>query len=225
MQNFVNNWSMPVELAAGAETLALTLPAGSYRITLADAAGASATRWEVVGAVVAGGVATLQRGLEGTTDQTWPEGSVAYVTITAGFLEELQQSMAAQHAYRGVGSPVGAVVAPVSSHYIDEEAGEIWFCVFSDGTESDWRRMAVDNDVINASGSTATVTIGNPLPINILLAPGTTVQFTFAGPIYSNVALSGELLSFTTASLCSMSLRRVDGGGVTLTVTPLTEYN
>ena len=95
MQNFVNNWSMPVELAAGAETLALTLPAGSYRITLADAAGASATRWEVVGAVVAGGVATLQRGLEGTADQAWPEGSVAYVTITAGFLEGLQQEIAA----------------------------------------------------------------------------------------------------------------------------------
>lgn len=225
MQNFVNNWSVPVELAAGAETLALTLPAGSYRITLADAAGASATRWEVVGAVVAGGVATLQRGLEGTTDQAWPEGSVAYVTITAGFLEELQQSMAAQHVNRGVGSPVGVVVAPVNSHYLDEDAGEVWFCVFSDGTESDWRRMAVDNDEMNALGSTGTLMIGNPLPLDILLAQGTTVQFTFGGPIYSNVALSGEILSFTAASLCSMSLRRVDGGGATLIVTPLTEYN
>jgi len=133
--------------------------------------------------------------------------------------------MTVQHEYRGVGSPVGVVVAPVNSHYIDEDAGEIWFCVFGDGSESDWRRMAVDNDVMNGLGSTGTLTVGNLLPLDMLLATGTAVEFTFGGPIYSNVALSGEILSFTAASLCSMSLRRVDGGGATLIVTPLTEYN
>lgn len=86
--NFVNNWSRPVTLAAGATTLALDLPDGSYRLTLADSA-TTPTRWEITDATVAAGTATLTRALEGTTDQAWPEGSVIYCSLTAGTLAQL----------------------------------------------------------------------------------------------------------------------------------------
>lgn len=86
--NFVNNWSRPVTLAAGATTLALDLPDGSYRLTLADSA-AAPTRWEIIDATVVANTATLTRAQEGTTDQAWPEGSVIYCALTAGTLAQL----------------------------------------------------------------------------------------------------------------------------------------
>lgn len=86
--NFVNNWSRPVTLAAGATTLALDLPDGSYRLTLADSA-AAPTRWEIIDATVAASTATLTRAQEGTSDQAWPEGSVIYCSLTAGTLAQL----------------------------------------------------------------------------------------------------------------------------------------
>lgn len=86
--NFVNNWSRPVTLAAGATTLALDLPDGSYRLTLADSA-AAPTRWEIIDATVVASTATLTRAQEGTTDQAWPEGSVIYCALTAGTLAQL----------------------------------------------------------------------------------------------------------------------------------------
>ncbi len=86
--NFVNNWSRPVTLAAGATTLALDLPDGSYRLTLADSA-AAPTRWEIIDATVVASTATLTRAQEGTTDQAWPEGSVIYCSLTAGTLAQL----------------------------------------------------------------------------------------------------------------------------------------
>lgn len=86
--NFVNNWSQAIALAAGATSADLDLPDGTYRLTLADSA-ASATRWEIVTAVVTGGVAELARGQELTDDQEWPEGSVIYCSLTAGVLGSL----------------------------------------------------------------------------------------------------------------------------------------
>lgn len=86
--NFVNNWSRPVTLAAGATTLALDLPDGSYRLTLADSA-AAPTRWEIIDATVAASTATLTRAQEGTSDQAWPEGSVIYCALTAGTIAQL----------------------------------------------------------------------------------------------------------------------------------------
>lgn len=86
--NFINNWSQPVTLATGATSLALDLPDGEYRLTLADSPFMQ-TRWEIVGASVAAGTATLARGLEGTADQDWPEGSFIYCALTAGVLRDL----------------------------------------------------------------------------------------------------------------------------------------
>ena len=87
--NFVNNWSRDITLAAGATALALDLPDGEYRLTISDG-----SRWEIVGATVTEGQAQLTRGLEGTTDQDWPAGSVMYISVTAGFLVQLQQQIA-----------------------------------------------------------------------------------------------------------------------------------
>ena len=90
MQNFINNWAQPLELAPGVTVLATGLPNGTYRLTFSDAVGQAATRWEIAEAVVVSGSATLTRGIEGTLEQDWPAGSVMYISVTAGFLEQLQ---------------------------------------------------------------------------------------------------------------------------------------
>lgn len=86
--DFVNNWSRPVTLAAGATSLALDLPDGTYRLTCASAPSGTPA-WEIIDAVVSGGVATLARGVEGTADQDWPDGSIIYCSFTAGQLAVL----------------------------------------------------------------------------------------------------------------------------------------
>lgn len=82
MQTYVNNWLREITLEQGATSCPLDLPDGEYRLTLADAA-AGATRWEIVDATVANGVAALVRAREGTTAQLWSLGSVIYNDITA----------------------------------------------------------------------------------------------------------------------------------------------
>lgn len=86
--NYVNNWLRDITLEQGATSCPLALPDGEYRLTLADAA-AGATRWEIVDASVVSGVATLARGLEGTTDQDWLTGSVIYCSLTAGAIASM----------------------------------------------------------------------------------------------------------------------------------------
>lgn len=92
--NFVNNWIRGILLTSGATSCPLDLPDGTYRLALADAMGAEATRWEYIDAVVASGVATLTRGREGTTAQGWGAGSVIYCPPTAGVLEQLFSQIA-----------------------------------------------------------------------------------------------------------------------------------
>ena len=96
--NFINNWQQEVALPLGATSLALSLPDGQYRLVLSDALGATATRWEIVDATVAGGSALLVRGREGTANQAWPDGSVIYSSVTAGVLDDLYAQIAAQAA-------------------------------------------------------------------------------------------------------------------------------
>lgn len=91
--NFLNFWSRPIELAAGATALELDLPDGSYRLTVADAlAGASA--WEIIDAQVVGGTAELTRAREGTDDLDWPAGSLIYCSVTAGLLADVFDRLA-----------------------------------------------------------------------------------------------------------------------------------
>lgn len=93
--NFVNNWLRGITLDAGATACLLDLADGEYRLVIADALGPSATRIEVIGAVVADGEAELQRGLEDTADQEWGAGSVVYCTLTAGALLGLFSQLSA----------------------------------------------------------------------------------------------------------------------------------
>lgn len=97
--NYVNNWLREITLEQGATSCPLDLPDGEYRLTLADAA-AGATRWEIVDAVVVSGSAALTRAVEGTTDQSWPAGSVIYCGLTAATLAALSSG--------GSGVTVGA---------------------------------------------------------------------------------------------------------------------
>ena len=125
--NYVNNWLRAIDLEQGATSCPLDLPDGEYRLTLADAA-AGATRWEIVQAVVASGMATLSRGLEGTEDQAWPVGSVIYSSVTAGFLVQLQQQiadlLARVAALEAGGIPDNALVDGAGEVLVDGE-GEI----------------------------------------------------------------------------------------------------
>lgn len=108
--DFVNNWSRPITLAAGATSLALDLPDGSYRLSLTDSP-ASPTAWEIVGAVVASGTATLTRGMEGTADQSWSSGSVIYCSVTAGVLADLLAQISSLQAGKADATAVDASIS------------------------------------------------------------------------------------------------------------------
>lgn len=95
--NFLNNWSAALELAQGQLQGALPLPDGTYRLTLTDSR-AAPTRWEFIDADVVAGQADLVRGLEGSTDQDWPAGSVIYLAVTAGVLADLFEQLATLQA-------------------------------------------------------------------------------------------------------------------------------
>jgi hypothetical protein len=88
--DFVNNYSAPIAISAATTSAALALPDGVYTLTIA--AGVAATSWEIVGAEVVAGTATLTRGLEGTAAADWPDGSVIYCALTAGVLAGLASS-------------------------------------------------------------------------------------------------------------------------------------
>lgn len=94
---FVNNWRQPITLAQGADSCALSLPDGRYRLTIANSASAP-IRWEFIDAEVVAGHADLLRGLEGSADQDWPAGSVIYLAVTAGVLASLFDQLAALQA-------------------------------------------------------------------------------------------------------------------------------
>lgn len=115
--NFVNNWRRDITLAAGAVSAALDLPNGTYRLTLADAV--PPTRFEIIEAVVANGSASLSRGVEGTTDQNWPAGSVIFASVTAGMLKGFAQS--------GGGGGTAPIVSEDAPSQAPEAIGQLYF--------------------------------------------------------------------------------------------------
>lgn len=140
MQNFVDNWSAEIELAPGVTSLAVDLPDGDYVITFSDSLGLDATRWEIVAAEVVSGVATLTRGQEGTDDQDWPAGSVAYQAVTAGLLRRMQQQITAAAAGQysitelevpagGLTETLAAGVGHVDAYLIAEEPQQLTLIV------------------------------------------------------------------------------------------------
>ncbi|MBH9410471.1 hypothetical protein I5K85_20545 [Pseudomonas aeruginosa] len=96
---WINNWkpTLSVGLAPGATSLTvpdaaaalLPLSVGSWvLLTLSDDAGA---QHEIVKATTrAGGVVTIERAQEGTSDGNWPAGTAIYAAVTAGDLMTLQ---------------------------------------------------------------------------------------------------------------------------------------
>lgn len=92
--NFVNFWIRDIVLPLGATACPLDLPDGVYRLVIADGAGPQAAAWEIVDALVAGGAATLMRGMEGTTDRAWAAGSVIYSSVTASWLNSVESRLA-----------------------------------------------------------------------------------------------------------------------------------
>lgn len=107
--DFVNNWSRPVTLAAGVTSLALDLPDGTYRLSITDSL-SNPTAWEIVGAVVVGGAATLTRGMEGTAEQSWPSGSAIYCSVTAGVLADLLAQIAALRSSKADATAVDTAI-------------------------------------------------------------------------------------------------------------------
>lgn len=87
--NFVNNWSRPIELAAGAIACPLDLPDGDYVLSLTD--GTAGGAFEVVGAMVSAGTAELVRAQEGTAELDWPAGSKIQCSVTAATLAALSE--------------------------------------------------------------------------------------------------------------------------------------
>lgn len=126
--NFVNFWHRPITLGPSVTQCDLDLPDGVYRLTIAEGLNKPAGRFEIVQALVEGGQATLTRGLEGTTAQAWPAGSVIYSSVTAGFLVQLQQQiadlLARVAALEAGGIPDNALVDGAGEVLVDGE-GEI----------------------------------------------------------------------------------------------------
>ena len=91
--DFINNWQRPIVLPIDAVSAAIELPDGTFRLTVTDSL-SSPTRWEVLTATVASGVASLARGAESTSAQEWPDGSAIYCAITAGVLGDFTQELA-----------------------------------------------------------------------------------------------------------------------------------
>lgn len=128
--------------------------------------------------------------------------------------------MSVQHEYRGVGAPTGVVVAPVNSHYLDEYTVESWVCTATDGVSSAWQRLKYDVDVPVFESDW---TITDPTNADAILPAAVVLDVAIAGPVYSNVELS-PARTYTTAARSFVQIRKTQGGGIAVTVTPVTEY-
>lgn len=121
--SFVNFWIRDIVLPLGATACPLDLPDGVYRLVIADGAGPQAAAWEIVDALVAGGAATLMRGMEGTTDRAWAAGSVIYSSVTAGLLtaltDQIDDLLERVAALEGGSVPVGALVDGTGAALVD----------------------------------------------------------------------------------------------------------
>lgn len=210
---YVNNWERGIALAEGAETSSVDLPDGRYRLVLRDD---DRTRFEIVDAVVESGTATLERGLEGTAQQEWPDGSFVYCALTAEQIQRL-----AQAGLTGEGPPQGVVVAPLGTTYIDDLDSGVWTCVWSDGVDADWVQLAPLDIASLVSG---VLGLSIPLDGEWLLAPGASVEFLFEDAIYSSVPLTGTPRRYQPSSLTHVRTKRILEGGIALIATPLTQF-
>lgn len=105
MQRFINNWAATLAAPAASADLQMTLnrslpelAAGdTYLLTLIgqDTSG-SEIAWEIIKVNgTAAGIISVERAQEGTPALDWPAGSRLELRLTAGYLNDLQASMAA----------------------------------------------------------------------------------------------------------------------------------
>ncbi|AYZ56489.1 hypothetical protein ABZR04_29600 [Pseudomonas aeruginosa] len=121
---WINNWKTTLSAGLSPGALSLTVPdaaatllplsgGGWVLLTLADDAGA---QHEIVKVTArAGGVLTIERRQEGTTDGNWPAGTAIYAAVTAGDLMALQARIAVLEG----GTPDGALVDASGSALVD----------------------------------------------------------------------------------------------------------
>lgn len=103
---YINNWltQLTGQLLAGggalpihADALARLGPGlgGEYLLTITSSLNPlDQVAFEIVRVTFPGGTAVLERGREGTADQTWPTGAFIYASVTAGHLASMATSLA-----------------------------------------------------------------------------------------------------------------------------------
>lgn len=144
---FLNNWSAPLTsaLAAGGATLPVSgddaarlIEGDDYLITITNEA---RTAWEIVKATRSGATVAIERGLEGTPIASWVAGDLAYVSLTAGTLEQL---LAAAPAPVVIGDDVPAAPPPAAGALYmlggSSGAAPVWIALDNQYTE-DWVRI------------------------------------------------------------------------------------
>ncbi|HFK1842026.1 hypothetical protein [Pseudomonas aeruginosa] len=127
---WINNWTttLSVGLAPGATSLTvpdaaaalLPLSVGSWMLlTLSDDAGA---QHEIVKATArAGGVVTIERAQEGSSDGNWPAGTAIYAAVTAGDLMTLQARIQALES----GASGGTLVDETGATLVDDAGNNL----------------------------------------------------------------------------------------------------
>ncbi|QRY79631.1 hypothetical protein JVX91_00520 [Pseudomonas sp. PDNC002] len=145
---FLNNWSTVLTgaLAAGGNTLPIAPAAASllvededYLVTLTNEA---RTAWEIVKASRTGGTVAIERAQECTTASTWAVGDQAFISVTAGTLQQLVDAAPAPVVI-GDDVPTAAPPAAGALFLIGGSTGNspIWIGVDSQHLE-DWVRIA-----------------------------------------------------------------------------------
>lgn len=150
MQRFVNNWAAELLAPAASTDLELTIDAGlaaqlvgvgadHYVLTLVEQVeGEPESGWEVVKLTAqAGGVLSVERGLEGTVPRAWGAGTVIEARVTAASLDALRAGSAA--IFTGDGPPSAAPLA-VGAHYIDG-LNQASFIALATSAISDWQQV------------------------------------------------------------------------------------
>lgn len=199
---FVNNWRQQMALAQGAASAPLDLPDGEYVLVMSDAAGASATRWEYLRAVVAGGVGALERGQEGSEDQDWPAGSWVSASLTAGSVQVLFDAVAelrAQVLALEAGGTPGAAVQITAGLLEDSLRAAIGWLVFPGGGGS---VGSASPDRVTIPGAGELVLIG----AYVMTDEGQPSQFFVE--LVGNQALAG-IDSLTVAGIGTLPLTEV----------------
>lgn len=221
--NFVNNWLRAIDLEQGATSCQLDLPDGEYRLTLADGV-LLATRWEIVQAVVASGMATLSRGLEGTEDQAWPVGSVIYCSVTAEVLEQMSagggastvQGRALMDAFFSLANSTFAVPAGTGAVYAEPDGdppAELVF-VLPELPISDTYEVPLEFDIYVEQETP--VRFEFDATLQALELPWFTVLYAGATPSFATTSFS---VALAEPSVVSLRARMQRGDTLTVYVT------